>query len=74
MPTYVYETIPGDAATPVRQFEIFQRMSDAALTKDPDSGLPVRRIISGGAGVTGLSPKGDSAAGGSACQPGCGCH
>ncbi len=74
MPTYVYETIPADTTTPARQFEVFQRMADAPLTTDPDSGLPVRRVISGGAGLTGLSPKGDPSTGGASCQPGCGCH
>ena len=51
MPTYVYETVPDDLDLEPRRFEVFQRMSDAPLTVDPDSGLPVRRIISGGMGL-----------------------
>lgn len=51
MPTYVYETMPDDAAVKPRRFEVFQRMNDAPLTHDPDSGEPVRRIITGGVGV-----------------------
>ena len=51
MPTYVYETIPDDLAVEPVRFEVFQRMSDEPLTVDPESGLPVRRIISGGVGL-----------------------
>jgi predicted nucleic acid-binding Zn ribbon protein len=51
MPTYTYETIPSDPATEPRRFEIFQRMTDNALTTDPVTGAPVRKIITGGAGI-----------------------
>ncbi len=51
MPTYVYETVPDDPAQKPRRFEVFQSMHDDALTHDPDSGEPVRRIITGGVGV-----------------------
>ncbi len=51
MPTYVYETIPSDATVEPRRFEVFQSMHDAALTHDPNSGVPVRRIITGGIGI-----------------------
>lgn len=51
MPTYVYETIPSDEYVKPRRFEVFQRMSDAPLTHDPDSGESVRRIITGGIGL-----------------------
>ena len=48
MPTYVYETIPQSAdEVPVR-FEVRQGMNDAKLTEQPDSGKPVRRLVSGG--------------------------
>lgn len=50
MPTYVYETIPSNGDKPQR-FEIEQRMSAAALTTHPDTGVPVKRIITGGAGI-----------------------
>jgi len=49
MPTYVYEVIDGGDAN-VRRFEVEQRMSDAALTRDPATGRAVRRVISGGLG------------------------
>jgi predicted nucleic acid-binding Zn ribbon protein len=44
MPIYLYETITPDDS-PGEQFEIFQSMSEAPLTKHPDSGLPVRRVF-----------------------------
>jgi hypothetical protein len=51
MPTYVYEIIAPDAHGECGQFEVFQRMMDPPLTHDPDSGQPVRRVISGGIGI-----------------------
>jgi len=50
MATYVYETIPADKKTKPRQFEVVQKMTDPPLTKDPKTGLPVRRVITGGSG------------------------
>ena len=50
MATYIYETIPNKPGTPSRRFEVQQKMSDPPLTKDPDTGLPVRRVITGGSG------------------------
>ena len=51
MATYVYETIPKNAKTKPRRFEIEQKMTDPPLKTDPKTGLPVRRVISGGSGV-----------------------
>ena len=48
MPIYVYETVPEKTDQKPTQFEVVQRMTDEALTKHPDTGEPVRRIISGG--------------------------
>ncbi|MGE3312862.1 MAG: zinc ribbon domain-containing protein [Limisphaerales bacterium] len=50
MATYVYETIPTQPGKKPRRFEVVQKMSDPALTKDPETGEPVRRIIVGGSG------------------------
>ena len=44
MPIYVYETMPADGAEPTR-FEVMQRMSEPALTEHPETGEPVRRVI-----------------------------
>mgnify|MGYP000511516733 CR=1 FL=1 len=35
MATYVYETIPDDPNQEPRRFEVMQKMSEPALTKDP---------------------------------------
>ncbi|MCE9620228.1 MAG: zinc ribbon domain-containing protein [Planctomycetes bacterium] len=44
MPTYVYEVVkPGGEAG--ERFEVFQRLSDPALTAHPETGEPVRRAI-----------------------------
>jgi len=51
MPTYVYETIPENSSEEPRRFEVFQSMQDDVLTHDPESGEPVRRIITGGIGL-----------------------
>jgi predicted nucleic acid-binding Zn ribbon protein len=51
MPTYVYETIPDDPDEKPRRFEVFQSMLDAPLAHDPESGVPVRKIITGGVGI-----------------------
>lgn len=45
MPTYVYRRPDGTT------FEVFQKISAPALTEDPDTGVPVKRVISGGAGL-----------------------
>ena len=45
MPTYVYRRADGTT------FEHFQRITDDPLTVDPETGQPVARMISGGAGL-----------------------
>ena len=40
MPTYVYEIIDTGET-----FEVVQKMADDALTKHPETGQPVRRVI-----------------------------
>jgi len=72
MTTYIYETIPADDATEPRVFEFQQRMTDKPLTQHPETGEPVRRIISGGLGIMqkGKAPSPSA----SSCGSGCGCH
>jgi predicted nucleic acid-binding Zn ribbon protein len=48
MPTYIYETIPEREEEVPRRFELKQSMNDAALTHEPGTGIPVRRVITGG--------------------------
>ena len=45
MPTYRYRRPDGTT------FEAFQKISDDPLTEDPETGVPVQRVISGGAGL-----------------------
>jgi predicted nucleic acid-binding Zn ribbon protein len=75
MPVYVYETTDDDAP---RRFEIRQSMNDPALTADPATGRPVRRVISGGFGFlrkAGADAASAPSSGGHACGGGgCGCH
>ena len=52
MATYVYETIPQKAGQKPRRFEIEQKMTEPALTEDPKTGEPVRRVIVGGSIIT----------------------
>jgi hypothetical protein len=51
MATYVYETIPTNPKERPRRFEVQQKMSDPALKVDPETGVPVRRVIIGGSGA-----------------------
>lgn len=44
MPTYLYAIINPDDSDG-EQFEVVQKMSDPTLTKHPESGKPVRRVI-----------------------------
>lgn len=53
MPTYVYETIPDSASVAPQRFELRQSMSEPALTRHPETGAPVRRVITGGTGLMG---------------------
>lgn len=52
MPTYVYESIPADGEAPER-FEVVQGMSEKPLAVHPETGEPVRRVITGGLGIMG---------------------
>jgi predicted nucleic acid-binding Zn ribbon protein len=76
MATYVYETIPAGSDAAVKTYEIRQSMKDAALTKHPETGESIRRVITGGLGIMTTS-KGAPAArpsSGSCGGGGCGCH
>jgi predicted nucleic acid-binding Zn ribbon protein len=51
MPTYTYETIPLAATDVVERFELRQTFDEPALEAHPVTGVPVRRVISGGMGL-----------------------
>jgi hypothetical protein len=74
MPIYVYET----TGPKKRQFEVKQSMMDEPLRSDPETGEPVRRVISGGYGImSGAKPEIRAPKGrghGGCCGGGCGCH
>lgn len=78
MATYIYETT--DESKPLRRFEISQSMKDEPLKKHPETGEPIRRVISGGLGymAKGNAPRHAdmqrSMGGGGSCGSGCGCH
>lgn len=76
MATYVYETIPQDPSEKPERFEIQQSMKDDALTEHPDTGKPIRRVITGGYGFTmGGNAPAPSPSSGSCCSGGgCGCN
>ncbi|MEI6560546.1 MAG: zinc ribbon domain-containing protein [Verrucomicrobiota bacterium] len=70
MPTYIYETIEE----PNLQFEVKQSMHDTPLTHHPETGAPVRRVISGGYGLLQKSvSKPASKPQRHGCGGGCGC-
>ena len=75
MTTYVYETVPQKAGQKPRYFEIKQSMQDAPLTKHPETGEAIRRVVLGGFGVLSSGKAADqSSPANSGCGPGCGCH
>jgi hypothetical protein len=76
MATYVYETIPRQPGATPRRFEMVQSMKDAPLSRHPETGEPVRRVITGGYGLMGASEKRaiPTPAPVAGCQPGCACH
>jgi predicted nucleic acid-binding Zn ribbon protein len=77
MTTYVYETIPAQPGRKPRYFEIKQSMKDAALTKHPETGEPIRRVVLGGFGVlksSGPTPAAPASSSGCCCGPGESCN
>ncbi|MDQ8206043.1 zinc ribbon domain-containing protein [Coraliomargarita sp. SDUM461003] len=72
MATYIYETIPEKEGEEPVQFELQQSMKDAPLTKHPETGVPVRRLITGGLGFTGTAKP--ESGGGQCCSGSCACH
>ena len=70
MTTYVYEPIHQKGGGKPRYYEIKQKMDDKPLTKHPETGEPIRRVVLGGYGVlkSGGTVKSDAAN-----EDGCGC-
>jgi hypothetical protein len=76
MAIYLYETIPEHPDENPERFEVTQSMKDAPLTRHPDNGRAVRRIITGGYGFMGVSEKSNLSpvTAAASCAPGCACH
>ncbi len=75
MTTYVYEPIQQKAGEKPRHFEIKQSMNATPLTKHPETGEPIRRVVLGGFGVLSSGKSGgEPPPGGTCCGPSCGCH
>lgn len=66
MPTYEYEILGPDGAVQ-GVYEVEQRMSDPPLTAHPETGAPLRRILSstfaGGSASSAEAPCGSGACG-----------
>lgn len=71
MPTYIYETIPSKSGAKPKRYEIRQSIKEAALSKHPETGELVRRVIAGGIGV--LTSGSASSSGGHRHTSACGC-
>ncbi len=74
MPTYIYETIPTKPKEKPVLFEVQQSMKDEALKIHPQTGQPVRRVITGGYGIMKGGGSSSPMPQGTSCGAGCGCH
>ena len=73
MPTYLYETVPASPDEAIDRFEMKQSFSDPALVVHPNTGAPVRRVISGGIGLMTKSENSLPDAGPGCGPANCGC-
>ncbi len=73
MATYIYETLPPYPGELPQRFEVIQSMKDAPLARHPDTGEPVRRVITGGYGFIGTAAKATPAPRVARGGGGCGC-
>lgn len=72
MPTYTYEYIDDDG-TP-RRMEIFQKMDDLPLERDPVTGRKLRKVLAVGGGIrTGTLRRSTVVDKTSAAATACGC-
>ena len=73
MTTCVYEAIEAKSGGKPRYFEIKQNMNDKPLTKHPETGEPIRRVVLGGLGTLSSKAAQSSSASGCGCAPGSCC-
>jgi predicted nucleic acid-binding Zn ribbon protein len=76
MAIYLYETVPTKRGAKPKQYEIRQSMKDEPLTHHPETGEPIKRVITGGYGVINPgSPSQPASSAAHGCARGsCGCH
>ena len=74
MATYLYETIPSKPGEEPSSFEVQQSMKDEPLTRHPETGQPIRRVITGGFGFVSKGKTDPAYAPSTGCGSGCGCH
>lgn len=73
MTTYVYETIPAKPGEKPRYFEIRQSMTESALSRHPETGEPIRRVVLGGFGLLSSKPASGNSGSSCGCAPGSCC-
>lgn len=66
MPTYIYETIPEEPSEKPYRFEIKQSMTEDTLTTHPETGRPIRKIVTGN-GILSSSEKDEAPMSGGSC-------
>lgn len=70
MTTYVYATIESKPGEKPRYFEIKQGMSEPPLSRHPETGETIRRLVLGGFGVWSSKAPSDGPGSSSGCPPG----
>ena len=74
MTTYIYETVPLIPGVEPTRYELPQAMREAPLTRHPDTGEPIRRVITGGYGLMGVGDRKTApTAAAHCCGAQCGC-
>jgi predicted nucleic acid-binding Zn ribbon protein len=71
MITYVYETIPTKEGEQPKRYEIRQSITEPPLKVHPETGEQIRRVITGGLGITGVSRKSETPASSHVHSGGC---
>ena len=66
MPTHIYETIPESCCAEPKHYEIEQNENDPPLTKHPQTGETIQRVVLGGQ-VLVKQEEGDSCCSGTNC-------
>lgn len=67
MPTYIYETIPEEPSEKPYRFEMKQSITEDTLTTHPETGRPIRKIITG-SGLLSSSEKDEAPMSGTCCS------